>query len=159
MYKLGIPVSGNVSNGYYPEDCSADANGTNCTKLLNITVTASMHGKSYQCLSYDRDPHPMKYYSRGGYMIVKDIGNDCLTSASIGTTNVEVLPTSTSSLPYPSPSSTTAKVMRCPTATLAPTSNPTTDTTATDVVAGSVLGLQPLQATIPLILLCTYLIL
>ena len=67
-------------------------------------------------------------------------------------------------------------VMRCPTATLAPTSNPTTDTTgnyelsraqvdfnfhkiATDVVAGSVLGLQPLQATIPLILLCTYLIL
>ena len=61
------PVSGNVTYGYVPEGCNAVINNQTCSKIMNITVTVDMHGKSYQCVSYRRGVHKM-YYSLGGYI-------------------------------------------------------------------------------------------
>ena len=67
--KYGIPISGNVS---IPKNCSIDTTDTNCSKIMNITVTADMNGKSYQCLIYDREINHKKHYSLGGYITGKE---------------------------------------------------------------------------------------
>ena len=58
----------NITHRYIPEGCNADTNSNEaCSKIMNITVTPDMNGKSYQCRSYRRDSDPLqKYYSQGG---------------------------------------------------------------------------------------------
>ena len=70
--KYGIPISGNITYEYIPKNCSIDTTGTNCSKIMNITVTADMNGKSYQCLIYDREINHKKQYSLGGYITGKE---------------------------------------------------------------------------------------
>ena len=73
--KYGIPISGSIAYGYIPKNCSIDTTGTKCSKIMNITVTADMNGKSYQCLIYDRAIDHKKQYSLGGYITGKEICN------------------------------------------------------------------------------------
>ena len=63
------PVSGNVTYGYVPEGCNVAINNQTCSKIMNVTVTADMYGKSYQCVSYRRGVLlPKKHYSLGGFI-------------------------------------------------------------------------------------------
>ena len=71
MIMNNMSILGNPTHEYVPENCSSDPTMTNktCSKIINITVTDAMHGKSYQCVSYKRGIlNPPKYYSQGGYI-------------------------------------------------------------------------------------------
>ena len=52
---------------YIPQDCTHDNDNTSCTKTIDITVTADMHQKAYQCRIFRRG-ESIYYYSEGGYV-------------------------------------------------------------------------------------------
>jgi hypothetical protein len=64
----GTPVT-----RYEPEGCTFSEEGSQCSKVINITVTEDMVGKAYQCRSFRREYENHMTYSKGGYVQVKQL--------------------------------------------------------------------------------------
>ena len=60
-------LPGNPTRTYVPLGCQFDEDAPHCSKMINMTVTADMVGKSYQCRSLIRGDDTY-YYSKGGYI-------------------------------------------------------------------------------------------
>ena len=61
-------LPGNPSRSYVPTGCQFNQTVPHCSKMTNMTVTADMVGKSYQCRSFIRGEDHTYYYSKGGYV-------------------------------------------------------------------------------------------
>ena len=65
----GIPQLGDPSKSHEPDECQHSDNEIPCSKIVHITVNASMDGKSYQCRIIKRDGiNNYSIYSQGGYL-------------------------------------------------------------------------------------------
>ena len=55
-----------ITFGYEPNGCGLIDDNTQCSKITNMTVTADMDGKAYQCRSFRGGEDHLQYYSEGG---------------------------------------------------------------------------------------------
>ena len=66
--RYSIPQLGDPSASYEPDECQHLNNEIPCSRIVHITVNASMDGKSYQCRIFKRE-------GIGNYYIYSQKGN------------------------------------------------------------------------------------